>query len=286
MALEHQSLKLFPLYRSQLRSRVKRIEALLLENALQHQVYLWLWLKWSLVVLDLIRSWVLYTHSNAHIFNDIRIHYTYRDVVEFEKTWVWYQMWLLFHRFHLCIHEVLRAHRRLGQWIDMADLTGWRNDDYFTILTVSCHLRVNVVHDLLKQLVIIQELITSVLRVFESQVSRNNVLVAVTDERAKQYQSVRLLSFYIHHKVLESVIWELIVNCERPTSNHVLKGFAALVFLEDFDSLPVNMVREWRCDSWFPNSIDIKLLGVHESFSNHDLSFEQRILRDFTHIEP
>jgi hypothetical protein len=75
--------------------------------------------------------------------------------------------------------------------------------------------------------------------------------------------------------VLEGFIRELIVRRERTAHNHVGKSFAVLVLVESDQFLFGENWLIYQPNLGLPNSVDVKLLGVHESLGDNDLAFKQ-----------
>jgi hypothetical protein len=117
-------------------------------------------------------------------------------------------------------------------------------------------------------------LVAAILRVFEPQISRNDIFVTMADERTSENKSIWLLSLYVHHQVFQSIIGEFVVNSEWAASHHVLKGFRALVLLEHLNILSVDLGRERWYDCWLPDPVHVELLGIHEPLRHNYLAFE------------
>ena len=157
---------MLPLNRNILTTGVQRIETLLLEHTLQNDIYLWLvGHHWFTSVNWILWWWILHTHSDAHVFNDISIDNSNRNIIQLKYTWISCKMWH-FIWFHFCVIEILKRHWWLWKWINMTDFTGRWNDNDFAVGAFLSHLRMNVVHDLLKQLLVVHVEIFSVFWVF------------------------------------------------------------------------------------------------------------------------
>lgn len=171
--------ELFPFNWSSSICWIHGVEASLLENAFKNKInFLW-WFCRSDTWLTL--RTMLGVHIDTHIFQNVTIDNSYWDVIYHYSSRIWSQNMLLF--WSLVKSWLTKIHLRvwrLRKRINMVYILGRRNNNDLSIFE-RCHLGINVVHHLGKEIICIHKEKVA-LWISISKISTANILVVLTNK--------------------------------------------------------------------------------------------------------